>query len=56
MGAGISADATDVTVPSRLHTDSAGPYSTGTEASREWVVVLPGHAREWAKVSLTRWS
>jgi hypothetical protein len=28
------------------------PYSAGIEASREWALVLPGHARAWANVSL----
>jgi hypothetical protein len=54
MGAGISADVTDVTVPSWLRAESAGPYFAGTEALREWVVVSPGDAHVWAKVPLTR--
>jgi hypothetical protein len=54
MGAGISADVTDVTAPSSLRADSASLYTAGIEASREWAAVLPGHARVWAKVSLTR--
>jgi hypothetical protein len=45
MGAGISADVTDMTIPSCPHADSAGPYSAGTEASREWAVVSSRHAR-----------
>jgi hypothetical protein len=45
MGAGISADMTDVTAPSRLRVDSASPHSAGTEASRKWEVVSPERAR-----------
>jgi hypothetical protein len=45
MGAGISADVTDVTALSRPCVDSANPHPVGTEASREWVVVSPGRAR-----------
>jgi hypothetical protein len=33
MGVGISANVTDVTVPSRSRADVAGPYSAGIEAS-----------------------
>jgi hypothetical protein len=54
MGTGISADMADMTVPSLPHADIAGPYSAGTEASRELAVVSPEHAHMWAKVSLTR--
>jgi hypothetical protein len=46
LGAGISADMTDVTV--------AGLYSAGTEALREWAAALLGRACVWAKVPLTR--
>jgi hypothetical protein len=43
----ISADVTDVTIPSSPCTDVAGPYSTGIEASCEWVPVPPGGACVW---------
>jgi hypothetical protein len=47
MGAGISANMKDMTVPSCPRADVAGPYSTGIEASCEWAAVLTGRARVW---------
>jgi hypothetical protein len=54
MGAGISADVTDMTAPSKLRSVSASLHITGVEASRLHVAVSPGRAREWAKVLLTQ--
>jgi hypothetical protein len=51
VGAGISAD---VTAPSRPCLVSASLHVAGVEASRLRAAVSPGHAREWAKVLLTR--
>jgi hypothetical protein len=53
VGASISADVTDVTVPSRLRVGVAGPYSAGIEASWSERLFRRG-ARAWANVSLTR--
>jgi hypothetical protein len=50
----ISADVTDVAVPSCPRTDVAGLCSAGIEASREWVLVPSGGPRAWANVPLTR--
>jgi hypothetical protein len=52
MGAGISANVTDVNVLSWPRADVAGPHSAGIEASREWAVVSLGRVRVWAKVPL----
>jgi hypothetical protein len=54
VGAGISVNVTDVTIPSRPRAGVAGPYSAGIEASCEWAPVSPERARVWASVSLTR--
>jgi hypothetical protein len=49
----ISADVTDVTIPSSLRLDVAGTYSVGIEASCEWAPVPPGGTRACANVPLT---
>jgi hypothetical protein len=54
VGAGISADVTDMTTPSRPRSVSASLHVVEVEALRLRVAALPGRAREWAKVLLTR--
>jgi hypothetical protein len=54
MGAGISADVTDMTAPSRPRSGSTSLHVTGIEALRLRAAVSPRRAREWAKVLLTR--
>jgi hypothetical protein len=53
MGAGISADVTDMTAPSRPRSVSASLHVAGIEASGLNAAISPGHDREWAKVLLT---
>jgi hypothetical protein len=46
VGAGISADVTDVTAPSRPRSVSASLHVTGVEASRLHAAISLGRARE----------
>jgi hypothetical protein len=54
VGAGISADVTDMTAPSRSRVGSASLRTTEIEVLRLRAAVSPGRARVWAKVLLTR--
>jgi hypothetical protein len=54
VGAGILADATDMTAPSKRRSVSASLHVVDVEASWLCVDVSPGRAHEWAKVLLTR--
>jgi hypothetical protein len=51
VGVGISADVTDVVVPSCPRVGVAGPYSAGFEASCEWEPVSPRGMHAWANVT-----
>jgi hypothetical protein len=56
MDAGISADVTDMTAPSRPRAGPTSLHVAGIEASRLRAAISPGRTRERANVLLTRWA